>query len=123
MSQNHRSIDEDDTMPYISVRCIGDRELELVEYIEYGIEEEGVSWMVDSELSGDSVSIAYEASVNSPLKIGVSVTAESRIVVHHQQLPDDNPLFNISDVTPKLARKLGANSARLAKGTPLKTVD
>lgn len=122
MSGCRGPIEQDDDIPRVYVWCIGAQESNLIEYIEHGIEEEGVSWSVRFGFDGDSVSVAYEASVNSPLNIGVSVTPDSRVVVHHKQLPENDPVFDISDVTADLARKLGANSARLAKGTPLKTV-
>lgn len=122
MSGCRGPIDTDDEVPRIFVWCIGDKEPEAVQYIEHGIEEEGVSWVVQRGYEGDGVNVAHEASTNSSLKIGVSVTHDSRVVVHHKQLPDADPLFDVDEVTPETARKLGSNSARLAKGTPLKPV-
>lgn len=101
--------------------CLGADEPEWVEYIENGIEEEGVSWFVQSGFDGDCITVAHEAAIGSSLKIGVSVS-ESRIVVHHKQLPEDRPVFDVAPVTAAAARKLGSNAARLAKGTPLKPV-
>ncbi len=116
-------IETDDAMPRLFVRCVGDREPELVQYIEHGIEEEGVPWVVQHGYDGDGVSVAYDASVTSSLKIGIGVAPDSRVVVHHKQLPDDDPVFDRSDVTAKTARALGSNSARLVKGTPLKPLE
>lgn len=122
MSGCRGPIKQDDDIPRVYVWCIGAQEPDPIEYIEHGIEEEGVSWIVQSGYDGDSVSVAYEASVTSSLDIGVCVTPDSRVVVHHKQLPESKPIFDISGVTANIARKLGSNSARLAKGTPLKTV-
>lgn len=103
-----------------------------VAQVERGIEEEGVPWAVRSEGSEspregsdsprDGVALAHEAATASSLKIGVSVI-DDRVVVHHGRLPADDPLFDESEVSAALARRLGSNAARLAKGTPLKPVD
>lgn len=122
MSGCRGEIDSDDDIPRIRIRCVGDRVPERVEYIEHGIEEEGVPWAVERGYDDDAVTVAREASVESTLKIGVSVTLDSRVVVHHKQLPNDEPMFVVTDVSAETARKLGSNSARLAKGTPLKPI-
>ncbi|WP_254537015.1 glycerol dehydratase reactivase beta/small subunit family protein [Halomarina litorea] len=109
-----------DDVPRILVRC-GD-ESRLVSHVEHGIEEDGVPWAVESGATGDGVSVAFEAARASSLKIGVSVLGD-RVVVHHKQLPDDDPLFDVREVSTATARKLGSNAARLAKGTPLKPLD
>lgn len=121
MSGCHGPVDEQDEIPRVHVRCLDDAEPEWLEYVEHGLEEEGVSWVVQFGFAGREVAVAYGAALDSALKIGVSVSA-SRIVVHHKQLPDEEPLFDVSDVTAADARCLGSNSARLAKGTPLKPV-
>ena len=112
----------EDEIPRIRIVYIGSEKPTVVEYIERGIEEEGVPWVVLSENDGQNIPIAYDASINSSLSIGISVTGD-RIIIHHKQLPDDEPVFDISDATASLARKLGSNSARLAKGTPLKDLE
>lgn len=121
MSGCRGPIEQDDEIPRVHVRCLGDEVPELVEYIEHGLEEEGVSWVVQTGFDGDSVAVAYDAAMESALKIGVSVTG-SRVVIHHKQLPDGDPVFDVTDVTTESARRLGSNAARLAKGTPLKPI-
>ncbi|EMA59576.1 glycerol dehydratase reactivase beta/small subunit family protein [Halorubrum lipolyticum] len=121
MSGCRGEIEADDEIPRIFIRCLSDDIPELVQYIEHGIEEEGVSWVVQHGYDGDGVAVAHEASYDSSLKIGVSVH-DSRVVIHHKQLPSDDPLFDIDQTSPETARKLGSNSARLAKKTPLKPI-
>jgi len=121
MSGCRGEIDADDEIPRVFVRCLGDEIPELVQYIEHGIEEEGVSWVVQHGYDGDDVAVAHDASHDSSLKVGVGVHG-SRIVIHHKQLPDDDPLFDVDDASAETARKLGSNSARLAKKTPLKPI-
>jgi hypothetical protein len=122
MSGCRGPVDKNDQIPRVFVWCIGDEIPESVDYIEHGIEEEGVSWAVQSGFDGDSVPVAYDAAVSSSLKIGVSVAPDQRVVVHHKQLPDTDPIFDVARTTADTARKLGSNAARLAKGTPLKQV-
>lgn len=122
MSGCRGPVDEKDQIPRVFVWCIGDEIPDWVEYIEHGLEEEGVSWAVQSGYEGEGVPVAYDAAVSSPLKIGVSVTPAQRVVVHHKQLPDDDPVFDVAGATTDTARKLGSNAARLAKGSPLKQV-
>lgn len=122
MSGGNAGLGEDSEVPRIHVRCPGEARPEWVEYVEHGIEEEGVPWTVESGFAGDCVAVAHEAAVDSPLKIGVCVS-DSRIVVHHKQLDDDAPVFDVSGVTAASARRLGSNAARLAKGTPLRPAE
>jgi xanthine/CO dehydrogenase XdhC/CoxF family maturation factor len=122
MSGCRGPIDQDDEIPRVFVWCLGNEAPEHLEHIEHGLEEEGVSWAVKTGFGGRSVAIAYDAAMKSPLKIGVGVTQAGRVVVHHKQLPDDDPVFDVTEVDESTARKLGSNSARLAKGTPLKPV-
>lgn len=123
MNQYDKRSATNDELPHIIVRCIGEDDIEKVEYVEYGIEEEDVPWTVQYRHEGDSTSVAHSAATDSSLKVGVSITPESRIVVHHQQLSSDDPVFDVSEVTAETARKLGSNSARLAKGIPFKQIE
>ena len=121
MSGCRGPIDQQDEIPRVHVYCLDDVEPEWLRHVEHGLEEEGVSWVVLSGFADEAVAVAYEAALDSALKIGVSVS-ESRLVVHHKQLPDEQPLFDVADVTAANARNLGSNSARLAKGIPLKPI-
>jgi hypothetical protein len=122
MSGCRGEVEANDEIPRVFVWCVGEQIPEIVQYLEHGIEEEGVSWLVKGGYDGKSVSIAHEAALDSSLKIGISVTPDTRVVVHHKQLPNDEPMFDVAGVAPETARKLGSNSARLAKGTPLKPI-
>lgn len=123
MSGCRGPVEQDSKIQRVYVWCLGNQEPNLVEYIEHGLEEEGVHWAVQSGFDDDEISVAYEAALESSLKIGMSVSPDARIVLHHKQLPDDEPLFDVAAVTPAIARKIGANSARLAKGTPFKPIN
>lgn len=122
MSGCRGEIEPGDEVPRVFVRCIGDRTPSLVQYIEHGIEEEGVSWAVQPGYDGAAAAVAHRAAMDSKLKIGVCVAADGRVVVHHKQLLNDDPLFDVAEPTPDDARKLGSNAARLAKRMPLKPI-
>ncbi|WP_435079060.1 glycerol dehydratase reactivase beta/small subunit family protein [Halococcus sp. AFM35] len=122
MSGCRGPIETDDEIPRIHVWCLGDREPESVAFVERGIEEEGVSWVVGSEFEGNAAVVAHEAAIASSLGIGVCVAPDPRIVVHDERLPDNDPIFDAFDTSPECARRLGSNAARLAKGTSLKPI-
>lgn len=120
MSGCRGEIDSDDDMPRIRIRYVGTSGPDSIRHIEHGIEEEGVSWVVQRVADAAPTDLAYRAAVDSRLKIGVGVTPESRAVIHHEQLPADDPLFDIDDIDAATARTVGTNAGRLAKGLPLK---
>jgi|GEM_PF-361489 hypothetical protein len=91
-----------------------------IKYVEYGIEEEGVPWEKRKSSCRDAVSAAYKAASDSPIGIGIGIGENNQLVLHHQKLPERQPLFNLRGVSKEEARTLGANSARLAKRIPLK---
>lgn len=121
MSGCRGPVETDDKVPRVHVRCLGE-EPGSVASVEHGIEEEGVSWLVQSGFEGDPVTVAHEAAVASSLGIGVCVTPDSRVVVHDERLPNDDPIFDASDAAPDRIGQLGSNAARLAKGIPLKSI-
>ena len=122
MSGCRGPIEKDDEVPRIHIQYPGELEPESMAAVEHSIEEESVSWIVQSGSNDDAVAMAYEAAVASSLGIGVSVTPDSRIVIHDERLQVDDPVFDNSETTPEQAERLGSNAARLAKGIPLKSI-
>ena len=94
----------------------------LSEQIGYGIEEEGVPFRTRAIHDDDPIATAYEAACDSGLRIGVGIT-EKKIVLHHQRLPRNEPLFDVVDPSESVARTIGTNAARLTKRTPLKPIE
>ena len=88
----------------------------------WGLEEEGIPFDVQEVSHGNAVALAKEAAQMSPLNVGIAVSGTEQIVVlHHRDLPADQPLFVISllQVGAKDLRRLGINAARLVKTEPL----
>lgn len=131
MSDGDDEAPTDGDVPRIIVRYLGSEE-SLIEHIEHGIEEEGVPWEsqpIEADESGsngqrnDPTTVAYQAASDSGLKIGIGVSEEGDLTLHHARLADDEPLFSVTNATLLDARTIGTNAARLAKRMPLKPLD
>jgi hypothetical protein len=60
----------------------------------WGMEEEGIPYEVQECPAGEAVGVAKEASMMSPLNVGIGVDPlKGTIVLHHRDLPADQPLF------------------------------
>jgi hypothetical protein len=116
--------------PRIIVRYVG-TEPSAIKWVEHGVEEEGVPWSIrsleeESDIDHSEnrlVELAYQAASDSRLKIGVVISQDDDIVLHHARLPADEPLFSVVTATRVEAKTIGTNAARLAKRMPLKSLD
>jgi hypothetical protein len=88
-----------------------------------GIEEEGVPCLVERPRAGnDAHTLGRLAADRSSLSVGVGIDAHGRISVQHQKLPESPPgLSTEGPASPKDARTLGHNAARIVVGIPLRT--
>jgi hypothetical protein len=87
-----------------------------------GLEEEGIPVEVQESQAAAGVTLAKQAAHMSPLNVGLGVNGvEGTLVLHHRDLPADQPLFVIRLHVAAAAelRRLGINAARLVKGEPL----
>jgi len=88
----------------------------------WGLEEEGIPLEQHEATRGEAVVLAKEAAHMSPLNVGIGVSGvENKIVLHHRDLPADQPLFviDLRSAPVKELRRLGMNAARLVKAEPL----
>lgn len=115
-------------VPQIIIQYTG-TEPPTIEYIEYGIEEEGVPWRTqsandESGLSEETATeIAYQAASNSRLKIGIGIASDAAHTLHHARLPAEKPVLSMQITANSQARTIGTNAARLAKRRPLKMIE
>ncbi|MCI1553205.1 MAG: glycerol dehydratase reactivase beta/small subunit family protein [Levilactobacillus sp.] len=86
-----------------------------------GIEEEQIPFSLQSIAVKDTVSRAYQAALASRLSVGIAYD-NKRYVIHYKNLPEQEPLFDVTVVDAKQLRALGANAARLVKGIPFKNL-
>ena len=111
--------------PAVCVFAMQARDIEL-EPVFCGLEEEGIPVDVQEAARGKAVGLAKEAAHSSPLNVGIGVSgAEQSIVLHHRDLPADQPLFviDLRSAPVKELRRLGVNAARLVKAEPLMLED
>ncbi len=87
-----------------------------------GIEEEGIPYDVHAVHCNDVLKLAYDASMESRLGVGIGISKEG-VVLQYEKLDKAAPLFKIKLYRTDLFRKIGANAARLVKKLPFKDLD
>ena len=90
-----------------------------------GIEEEGVPSSAQPVAETDrgiaAADLAVRAAMQSPLQVGVGVSAAGDICVCHAKLVQ--PVFELPAGSPNVAaRTMGHNAARIVAGLPLKAL-
>lgn len=111
--------------PAVQIFTVQARNIDL-QPVFWGLEEEGIPFAVQESPPGRAVALAKEAAQMSPLNVGIAVSGnEQTIVLHHRDLPADQPLFVLSlpGTAAKDLRRLGINAARLVKTEPLMLKD
>ena len=107
--------------PCVQVLVLRAKDIDL-QPVFWGLEEEGIPVAVQEVAQGGAVALAKEAAHMSPLNVGIAVSgSEHSIVLHHRDLPTEQPLFviDLRSAAPKELRQLGMNAARLVKAEPL----
>lgn len=128
MSNTRTESTADEGVPQIHIRYVGE-EPSTLEYIEHGIEEEGVPWCVhavEEDEDGPEESareLAFQAASESGLKIGIGIARDDSHTLHHARLPPEEPVQSARVETNSQARAIGANAARLAKRMPLEAIE
>ncbi|MDO5713148.1 MAG: glycerol dehydratase reactivase beta/small subunit family protein [Tissierellia bacterium] len=92
----------------------------ILDFICYGIEEEGIPYKLVAMDIKDAISLAKEGAKQSKLGIGLSLDEEGKGCLNHSNFKDDKVLFLKKIKTEEDARILGTNGARLMKGIPFK---
>ncbi len=111
--------------PSVSILVVRGGSVELSP-VFWGLEEEGIPYEVQECPAGEAVGVAKEASLMSPLNVGIGVDPlKGTIVLHHRDLPADQPLFvyQLREIGSHGLRRLGVNAARLVKAEPLVSAD
>ncbi|MGX7024762.1 glycerol dehydratase reactivase beta/small subunit family protein [Vagococcus hydrophili] len=89
-----------------------------IDYLLYGMEEEGIPSETRESTRKELISAAFEQAIKSPLGVGISVD-EKKVVLHFKNLPEQEPLFVVTN-EPESMMILGQNAARLVKCIPFK---
>lgn len=89
--------------------------------ITYGIEEEGIPYIIRVSEEKRLEDLARLASKDSQLDVGIGVDEHLMGGIYHDKLPEDHLLFRRELLLQREgARNLGVNAARLVKGIPFK---
>ena len=112
----------ENSKPVVRIYVIGSVPETVIQYICWGLEEEGIPAAIQKVSNGSTEALAKKAADASKLNVGICVNGDSeKIVLHHRDLPGDKPLFVLTaeDFHITRLRTLGTNAARLVKGDPL----
>lgn len=110
--------------PAIHLYILGPVEQSCLSQLGFGMEEEGIPFDCLNHHADSSVSLldlAHQASQASPLSVGLAMDREG-IYLHYRNLKTEDFLYyfrNYSKESKEVLRILGANAARLVKGSPL----
>ncbi|WP_321972747.1 glycerol dehydratase reactivase beta/small subunit family protein [Paratractidigestivibacter sp.] len=106
--------------PDICVKCSPNHSADVLRTILLGMEEEGIPFHLAEEAQIDAMALAWEASEESRLDVGVGVD-DKNVVLGFAKLKADKPLFVVPvSAGNEKVRDLGANAARLVKRMPFK---
>ncbi|MBB6217630.1 hypothetical protein HNQ80_003753 [Anaerosolibacter carboniphilus] len=90
----------------------------------FGMEEESVPYLVQSQDEKSALKLGYLAAEDSSLGVGVGIGEDGTVILHYKKLKEDEPLFQIHlQRDMQKLRQLGANGARLVKGIPFKDLE
>lgn len=90
-----------------------------IKEILYGIEEEGIPYIVENKEFENINKASHDAALSSPLSVGIALDSKN-IAVHYATLKEDKPMFynSFTGLMKKNIRTFGVNAARLVKGMP-----
>lgn len=114
-----------ETMPVVWIYAVNSSADQSLKFIQLGLEEEGIPCAVKHVEGNSAHELAAEAAKASSLGVGVGLVEKSKeAALHHRDLPNEKKLIEIKEeiYDPDSLRRLGANSARFVKGTPLMPV-
>lgn len=107
--------------PTIIINLVNESLEKDIEHLLLGIEEEGLPYEIKvNHTCSDSVALAYDASVESSLLVGIGCD-NNEIVLHYRNLKQHEFVYKVGQYKQKskdVLRILGSNAARLVKGNP-----
>lgn len=108
--------------PLVQMLVAGEVDREMLDCIEWGLEEEGIP-VARRHVAGDMTvnALAARAARESRLHVGIGVSGRSNeAALYHRDMPAEKPLLTAP--VCRSAREelvcLGKNAARLVKGNP-----
>ncbi len=111
-----------ETMPVVWIYTSTMEGKDSLKALGLGLEEEGIPCRIKEIEENSAHLLSIQASKASSLGVGIGlVESTHEAILHHRDLPDSELLLEVKDETFNMdsLRKLGTNSARFVKGTPL----
>lgn len=82
--------------PAVSILIVQPVSAEIIEYILWGLEEEGIPYEIGALESGSAEAMAKQAADGSTLNVGIGINGhEEKAVLHHRDLPKERPSFSL----------------------------
>jgi hypothetical protein len=94
----------------------------LLNYLGYGLEEEGIPFKMVNDSAQDLYSLAHQAAQASRLNVSLALGENNKVIIHHKKLEPDNPFFEKEISKEFQAKAIASNAARLVKGIPIKEI-
>jgi len=106
--------------PSIVVAVKENANLTLINEILFGIEEEGIPYSINEDLTGNAQELAFQAGRQSKLNVGIGYS-NNELILHQRNLSKEYFVYriqNANQVKKSSLRTFGINSARLVKNIP-----
>jgi hypothetical protein len=101
---------------YVPVLYSEGVEVQILQEICAGLEEEGVPFFCIAAAGEGAVQLGRQAAFMSPLQVGIGVDVTGTYVIHHEKLTHRSPYIIERRGNERV---VGQNAARLVKGLPL----
>ncbi len=108
--------------PTILVVATADINEDALQYVFYGIEEEGIPFAYEKRLGVAVKQAAFDAAKSSSLSVGIACDG-SELVLQYKNLSLEKPFLLLNDFSSlhkQQIKDFGSNGARLVKGISLR---
>ena len=94
----------------------------LLDYLCYGLEEEGIPFYMTNDSAENLYFLAHQAAKASRLNVSLALGENNKVLIHHKKLEPNEPFFEKEISKEFQAKAIASNAARLVKGIPVKEI-
>lgn len=94
----------------------------LLDYLCYGLEEEGIPFKMMDNSAENLYSLAHQAAQASRLNVSLALGENNKVMIHHKKLDPNEPFFEKEISKEFQAKAIASNAARLVKGIPIRDI-
>jgi len=106
--------------PHITILCSEDRKESEIEEILWGIEEEGLPYLLKFVKNTEVRKENYTSGI---LEVGIGINSDGSVKLNSRKYDKDYILRCNLDQEKSALRNIGSNSSRLVKGVPFKYIE